>query len=129
MLNKIKDFYGFETDSEFAVHLGIKPQVLSNWKSRKTFDAELVYSKCKQLNPAWLLCQEGNMIGGDFKILGVNEEKPLYLLKKEIQNLEKQLLFLQKTYKAIEKSKRFFLQVIQEMEKQIEYKKELLGKS
>ncbi|MDQ7918254.1 helix-turn-helix domain-containing protein [Mesonia sp. MT50] len=129
MLDQIKDYYGFRTDSEFAAHLGVKPQVLSNWKSRKTFDAELVYNKCKKLNPAWLLCQEGSMIGGQHAVQEVSEGRMPYLLKKEINTLEKQLAYLQGTYKAIEKSKDFFLKVIQEIEQDLESKKKLLKKS
>lgn len=129
MLNKIKEHYGFQTDSEFANHLGVQPQVLSNWKSRKTFDAELIYSKCKQLNPAWLLCQEGSMLNKKRAALEVHEEKTPYFLKKSIENLEKQLVRLQDTYQVIEESKDFFHKVIQETERQLQHQKKLLDKS
>ena len=55
ILNKIQDFLGFEKDVEFAKHLGISPQVLSNWKSRGTFKTELLYEKCDTVNPMFIL--------------------------------------------------------------------------
>lgn len=62
MLNRIKAYYGFQSDSEFARHLGIKPQVLSNWKKRNSYDATLIYTNCLSINPAWLLTGEGEML-------------------------------------------------------------------
>lgn len=62
MLNQLKDYLGFVKDYEFANYLGIKPNSLSSWYSRNSFDAELIYSKCDFLNPGWLLTGEGDMI-------------------------------------------------------------------
>lgn len=127
MLDQIKNHYGFTTDTEFAVHLGIKPQVLSNWKSRNTFDAELIYNKCKALNPAWLLCQEGTMLREEAGVhQQVNEEKPIYLLRKEIKILEAQLKSLQKTHQSLEKSESFFKKAIESVEELLKGKKESL---
>lgn len=62
MLNQLKNYLGFVKDYEFANYLGIKPNSLSSWYSRNSFDAELIYSKCDFLNPGWLLTGEGDMI-------------------------------------------------------------------
>lgn len=62
IIKKIRDHYRFRSDSEFARHLGIKPQVLSNWKKRNTYDAALLYTKCLSISPAWLLTGEGPML-------------------------------------------------------------------
>ena len=62
MLNRIKKQFKFSSDAEFARFLEIKPQVLSNWKARNTFDPELIYTKCLELNSEWLLTGEGNML-------------------------------------------------------------------
>ncbi len=62
MLNELKNALGFRSDAEFAKSIGIKPQVLSNWKSRNTFDPELLYTNCEGLNPSWLLSGKGQMI-------------------------------------------------------------------
>ncbi|APD07049.1 hypothetical protein UJ101_01533 [Flavobacteriaceae bacterium UJ101] len=77
ILNQIKKHYNFKSDTQFAAHLGIKPQVLSNWKSRNTYDAELIYTKCVDLNPAWILTGEGNML----KENEVNYESVLVYLR------------------------------------------------
>jgi hypothetical protein len=61
ILNEIKSYYGFKKDADFARFLGITPQTLSNWKARDTFDPVLVYTKCVDLNPHWVLVGEGEM--------------------------------------------------------------------
>jgi len=61
ILNKIKDYYKFSTDTEFAGFIGIKPQTLSSWYTRNTFDIDLVYSKCVGINPEFLLSGKGDV--------------------------------------------------------------------
>lgn len=51
-----------KTDADFARFLGIKPQTLSSWYSRNTFDIELLYTKCGDINANWLLTGKGNML-------------------------------------------------------------------
>lgn len=65
ILSKIKSHYNFEKDADFARFLEIKPQTLSSWYSRNTFDIELLYSKCVEINPEWLLTGEGEMLKSD----------------------------------------------------------------
>lgn len=62
ILNEIKFHLGFNKDSDFARFLGIKPQTLSTWHSRNTFDIELVYAKCEQIDANWLLGGGGPML-------------------------------------------------------------------
>ena len=62
ILSKIKSHYNFEKDADFARFLEIKPQTLSSWYSRNTFDIELLYSKCVEINPEWLLTGKGEML-------------------------------------------------------------------
>jgi len=62
ILNSIKEHYSFKNNSEFARYLGVTPQVLSNWKSRDTYDPELIYTKCVDINPHWLLTGKGEML-------------------------------------------------------------------
>lgn len=103
IINKIIKHYNFKSDAAFARHIGVSAQVVSNWKSRNTYDAELIYTHCLDLNPEWLLTGKGSML----KSATVNEEngeevfnyKELYeeakytieLQKKYIENLELQL--------------------------------------
>jgi phage repressor protein C with HTH and peptisase S24 domain len=62
ILKTIKDHYNFNSDAEFARFLDIKPQVLSNWYARNTFDYEILYTKCVDLNLDWLFTGEGDML-------------------------------------------------------------------
>lgn len=62
ILNDIKKHYAFKRDTDFAIFLGISPQVLYNWKARNTFDTELVYAKCFDINSEWLLTGKGTML-------------------------------------------------------------------
>jgi len=55
ILNKIKHAHGFNSETEFANFLGIKPQTLSSWHTRNRFDIELIYAKCVNINPEFLL--------------------------------------------------------------------------
>ena len=48
--------------AQFAKLLGLSPQTMSAWTTRHTFDATLVYTKCRDVNPAWLLTGEGSML-------------------------------------------------------------------
>ncbi len=62
ILSEIKNHLGIKKDAEFARYLGIKPQTLSSWYSRNTFDIDLLYAKCDFLNAEWLLTGKGEMI-------------------------------------------------------------------
>lgn len=62
ILQAIQDYYHFKKDSHFASFLGITPQVLSNWKSRETFDINIVYTKCVDFSLEWLVTGKGEML-------------------------------------------------------------------
>ncbi|WP_417237408.1 helix-turn-helix domain-containing protein [Bizionia paragorgiae] len=102
MLDRIKDYYSFKTDVDFAKFLGITPQVLSNWKGRNSFDAELLYNKCPELNPSWLLCGKKPMITNSE--LQVNEAKSPYILRKKLTYLEDELKVLTEADKIMSES-------------------------
>ncbi|SDE40081.1 LexA family transcriptional regulator [Riemerella columbipharyngis] len=61
ILNKIKKEYNFNSDTDFAKFLGIKPQTMSSWHSRNTFDTDLIYAKCENLNADFLLSGKGDV--------------------------------------------------------------------
>lgn len=107
MLNKIKEYYKFNSDSDFAKYLGITPQNLSNWKSRNTFDAELIYTKCEDINPEWLLTGKGEMLKKDSEkktpeepsqVLSVPELQQIVIdmQKREINRLQNEIDQLKK---------------------------------
>jgi|GEM_PF-1564055 len=90
ILNKLIAHYKFKTNAEFAKFLGIKPQVLSNWKARNTFDIELISSKCLDINSDWLLTGKGAKTKVQFKetapvhapdFTHTQAQIPLYLLE------------------------------------------------
>lgn len=62
MLNALINHYEGGNKSQFAKRLGVSAQGLSTWLSRNTFDTELIYSKCENVNPEWLLTGKGNML-------------------------------------------------------------------
>ncbi|BDD11680.1 hypothetical protein FUAX_41120 (plasmid) [Fulvitalea axinellae] len=62
ILNELKKHLNLSTDAKLADFLGITPQNLSNWRARNRIDPELIYTKCEQINPSWLLTGEGSML-------------------------------------------------------------------
>lgn len=74
MLNQLISKFTGGNKAQFAQLLGVKPQTISTWISRNTFDSELIYSKCEGVNAKWLLTGEGNMLSD---LLGNSEGIPL----------------------------------------------------
>ena len=61
-LEAIIEFYSGGKPSVFARFLGVAPSTISSWLARDTFDSELLFAKCENLNPQWLITGEGAMI-------------------------------------------------------------------
>lgn len=62
ILNRLKEAYKIQKDSELAKFLGISKSTLSNWISRNSIDYDLVFSKCEHINLDWLLTGRGSML-------------------------------------------------------------------
>ncbi len=62
ILNRLKKHYNIASDTGLAKFLNIAPTTLSSWKSRDSFDYDLVYSKCEDVDGNWLLTGEGPML-------------------------------------------------------------------
>ena len=62
MLNSLIQHYTDGNKAQFAELLGVKPQTISAWISRNTFDTELIYSKCEGVSADWLMAGEGEML-------------------------------------------------------------------
>ncbi|UGU17343.1 helix-turn-helix domain containing protein [Sinomicrobium kalidii] len=102
MLDQIKHHYRFKRDVDLARHLGIKPQALSNWRKRNSFDAELIYTKCDELNSSWLLNGEGPMLRKDLETpLPVHEAGSTYVLREKINAMEGQIEALKQANEAL----------------------------
>lgn len=82
ILNEIKSHYKIKSDAEFARFLEIKPQTLSSWRSRNTYDIDLLYAKCIDLNAEWLLTGKGPMLKEE-----ASQKEPPKDRQKEIDRL------------------------------------------
>jgi hypothetical protein len=68
ILDAIKNHYGFKSNTEYAIFLGIAPQTLSSWYSRNSFDYELIYARCVDIDANWLLTGSGPMLKSDYNV-------------------------------------------------------------
>lgn len=59
---RLIEHFGKGNKSEFARVLDSTPQVIASWISRDTINYDLVYAKCEDINPHWLLTGEGGML-------------------------------------------------------------------
>ena len=101
IIRNIKNSLGFKNDTEFAKFLGIKPQTLATWYTRNTFNLELIYAKCENIDANYLLTGEGKMFRNSSENATEEKEKPTkttqyyeeintYLLKR-VKELEEEL--------------------------------------
>lgn len=59
ILEALISHYAAGNKTHFAELLGVKPQTISSWLSRDTFDADLIYNKCIGVSGDWLLSGGG----------------------------------------------------------------------
>ena len=62
MLEAVINHFANGNKSQLARILDVTPQAISTWLSRNTFDQELIYAKCENINPDWLLTGRGSML-------------------------------------------------------------------
>lgn len=62
MLEQLINYYTDGNKAKFAAQVGIKPQLVSTWLSRGTYDAEVLYAGCPGVSGDWLLSGEGEML-------------------------------------------------------------------
>lgn len=62
MLEGLIRHYTKGNKAQFAKLLGVSAQTISAWIARNTFDAELIYAKCRYIDAKWLLTGEGAML-------------------------------------------------------------------
>ena len=58
VLDRIKAYYKLKGNAELARFLGVAPNTITNWYGRKTFDIDLIYTKCVGIDMNWLLSGE-----------------------------------------------------------------------
>ncbi len=61
-LEAIIKHYSNGKPSIFATYLGVAPSTISSWLSRNTIDYDLIFAKCENISPEWLLTGEGEML-------------------------------------------------------------------
>jgi phage repressor protein C with HTH and peptisase S24 domain len=61
ILKDLKAHFGFKSDTDFAGFLEISVQTLSSWHRRNSFDIELLYAKCINVDGNFLLTGKGNI--------------------------------------------------------------------
>lgn len=62
MVLALVDKYTGGNKAQFANMLGVSAQTISAWINRKTFDAELIFTKCRDVSPTWLLSGTGEIL-------------------------------------------------------------------
>ena len=67
VLDRIKEYYKLKGNAELARFLGVAPNTITNWYGRKTFDIDVIYTKCVDMDMNWLLTGEGNMLRTESK--------------------------------------------------------------
>jgi len=118
ILDQIMDYKGFSKKTEFASFLGIKPQVLSNWYNRNTFDEFILIRKMPEINHEWLYSGEGNMTDNGkevtldqfLKIISNKDKEMLIEASEKILEVQKDLLQSQKRINEIVKEVNNYLE-------------------
>lgn len=59
ILNRIKLHYNLASNADLAKFMGVAPTTVSSWYTRNTFDFDLIFAKCVDLDANWLLTGEG----------------------------------------------------------------------
>ena len=62
MLESLINYYTDGNKAKFSSKIGVKPQTVSAWLSRNTFDTEILYANCEGVSADWLLTGRGDML-------------------------------------------------------------------
>ncbi len=113
IIQRLKIYFKVKSQKELAERLGVLESNLSNWKSRNTFDYELLFTKCESLNFNWLIYGKGDVYNdqlGNKDLSVLNELKTDYGSLKEIlvakdETIETQRKYIKHLETELEKSK------------------------
>lgn len=118
MLECLINHYTDGNKARFASMIGVKPQTLSAWISRNTFDVEVIYKSCANISADWLLSggagdmlrnkQNANSIStqGDFSPAAIggnasNNGVDVAILQERIKSMQQLLEEKERTIKIL----------------------------
>lgn len=87
ILQSIKDYKGFKTNTALAEYLGVSRSTLTNWVARGTLDENLILSKIPEITLRFLRTGEYPMTE-QHDVIG-NLLKRIEYLERRIEELEK----------------------------------------
>lgn len=105
ILKELIEHYSDGKNADFAQKLGIKPQTISSWMARNTFDIELIYAKCENLDANWLLTGEGTMnrtLGVMSDTSSPDRDEVVRLLREKIDDQQKIIDLLEEKVEALQ---------------------------
>ena len=117
ILNKIKSYLKIEKNTDFAEFLEIKPTTLAMWYKRNTFDIELLFKKCEEINANWLLTGQGEMLKSEPQP-AVSSPQPQEN-DKYISSLEKQIALLEKNNALQERENAYLSEKIKNLQEEL----------
>lgn len=112
ILNRIKQAKNIQKDAELARFLGITSGLLANWKTRNTYNLDILLTKCSDISLDWLLLGKGEMLRSEqeqqtpqkdnnlpddyIPQLIASQHKYIHALEAEIKQLKEQIEQLEK---------------------------------
>jgi len=92
VLDRIKLFYGLKGNADLSRFLGVAPNTITNWYGRRSFDIDVIYTKCVDVNLDWLLTGRGEMFRSELSSIQRNDNQELLIEKIEKLEEEKERL-------------------------------------
>jgi len=80
--------------SLFAKYLGVAPSTISTWISRNSLDYDLIFAKCKNISPNWLLTGEGAMLKNEIASSSGKNIQPIYQPRTLEKKVDSQIINL-----------------------------------
>lgn len=72
ILEELRKYKKFKTQTEFAEFMGLTPQGISKWYKRHTFNIDILAKSFPEVNTEWLLTGEGDMLKKNNDTIAVN---------------------------------------------------------
>lgn len=120
ILNRIKQAKNIQKDAELARFLGITSGLLANWKTRNTYNLDILLTKCSDISLDWLLLGKGEMLRSEQEQLEQQQPKPQQPLQSINQKIDyvSQLIDTQNKYiHALEAEIKQLKEQIEQLEK------------